>query len=106
MKFYTSVVKGLKLIVRKFCGLSLTFVEVTGEKLVGVVPFCLPPPIKRHRLSKKKDVLVVFVFQETKNFNLSDQHGTQDGVRKIDPPRKKIPRKALGLVFFSVGIFS
>ena len=35
LKFYTSVTKGLKLKVRKFWGLVLTFVEVTGEKLLG-----------------------------------------------------------------------
>ena len=35
LKFYTSVAKRLKLKVRKFLGLILTFVEVTGEKLVG-----------------------------------------------------------------------
>ena len=35
LKFYTSVAKGLKLKVRKFWGLIPTFVEVTGEKLVG-----------------------------------------------------------------------
>ena len=35
LKFYTSVAKGLKLKVRKFLGLIPTFVEVTGEKLVG-----------------------------------------------------------------------
>ena len=34
--------KGLKLKVRKFLGLIPTFVEVTGEKLVGAF---LPPPI-------------------------------------------------------------
>ena len=39
----TSVVKGLKLKVRKFSGLILTFVEVTGEKLVGG-PFCPTHP--------------------------------------------------------------
>ena len=33
LKFYTSMTKGLKLTVRKFLGLILTFVEVTGEKL-------------------------------------------------------------------------
>ena len=36
LKFYTSLSKGLKLKVRKFWGLIPTFVEVTGEKLVGV----------------------------------------------------------------------
>ena len=35
VKFYTSVAKGLKLKVRRFWGLILTFVEVTGEKLIG-----------------------------------------------------------------------
>ena len=34
LTFYTSVAKGLKLKFRKF-GLIPTFVEVTGEKLVG-----------------------------------------------------------------------
>ena len=34
LKFYTSVVKGLKLKVRKFLGLIPKFVENTGEKLV------------------------------------------------------------------------
>ena len=42
LKFYTSVAKESKLKVRKFFGLIPTFVEVTGEKLVGGVfyPFC------------------------------------------------------------------
>ena len=35
VKFYTSVAKGLKLNVREFWGQISTFVEVTGEKLVG-----------------------------------------------------------------------
>ena len=35
LRFYTSVAKGLKLQVRKFWRLIPTFVEVTGEKLVG-----------------------------------------------------------------------
>ena len=35
LKFYTSVVEGLKLKFRKFWGLILTFVEVTWKKLVG-----------------------------------------------------------------------
>ena len=38
LKFYTSVAKELKLKVRKFCGLTRTFGEGTGEKLVA------PPP--------------------------------------------------------------
>ena len=43
MKFYNCEAKGLKLKVRKFLGLSPTFVEVTGEKLVGGL-FAPPPP--------------------------------------------------------------
>ena len=35
LKFYISVAKRLGLKVRKFWGLSPTFVEVTREKLVG-----------------------------------------------------------------------
>ena len=35
LKFYTSVAKRLKLKVRKFWELIPTFVEITGEKLVG-----------------------------------------------------------------------
>ena len=35
LKLYTSVTKGLKLKVRKFWRLNPTFVEVTGEKLIG-----------------------------------------------------------------------
>ena len=44
LKFSTTVAKVLKLKVRKFWGLSPTFVEVTGEKLVRG-PFCHSPPI-------------------------------------------------------------
>ena len=35
LKFYTSLSKGLKLKLKKFWGLILTFVKVTGENLVG-----------------------------------------------------------------------
>ena len=42
LNFYISVAKGLKLKARKFCGLSLTFVEVTGE---GEATVKLPPVI-------------------------------------------------------------
>ena len=49
LKFYTSLSKGLKLKVRKFWGLIHTFVEVTGEKLVGG-PFWLPRPQNRVKM--------------------------------------------------------
>ena len=42
LKFYTSLSKGLKLKVKKFWALILTFVEVTGETLVE--GFFGPPP--------------------------------------------------------------
>ena len=35
LKFHTNMTKGSKLKARRFLGLVLTFVEVTGEKLVG-----------------------------------------------------------------------
>ena len=35
LKFYINVAKGLKLIVRKFCGVIPTFLEVAGEKMLG-----------------------------------------------------------------------
>ena len=47
LKFYINVAKGLKLKVRKFYGSVPTFVEVTGEKLVGGIlpaPSPYPPP--------------------------------------------------------------
>ena len=42
LKFHTSVVKGLKLKVRKFWRLIPVFVKVTGEKLVRGA-FLFPP---------------------------------------------------------------
>ena len=50
MKFYNCEAKGLKLKVRKFLGLSPTFVEVTGEKLVGGL-FAPPPPSILNRIN-------------------------------------------------------
>ena len=43
VKFYTSVIKGLKPKVRKFWGVSPMFIEVTGGKLVGE-HFWIPNP--------------------------------------------------------------
>ena len=55
MEFYTSVAKGLKLKVSKFCGLIYTFVEVAGEKLVwGRVGFFCPPILNRVNTYKVK----------------------------------------------------
>ena len=44
LKFYTSVAIVLKLHVKIFLGLIPTFVEVTGEKLVGGGVFLTPHP--------------------------------------------------------------
>ena len=41
-KFYTSLEKGIILKIRKFWGLIVTFVEVTGERLVNGA-FLTPP---------------------------------------------------------------
>ena len=54
LKFCTSVAKGLKLEVRKFWGPNLTFVEVTGEKLIA-------PPI----LNRVKHVLRYFIIDNS-----------------------------------------
>ena len=37
--------------------------------------------IKTQRLSKKKDVFVIFALQETRNFNLFKKNGTQDNLK-------------------------
>ena len=54
LKFYTSLSKEFKLKVRKVWGLIPTFIEVTGEKLVGGGLFArpLPPPILNRVKSK------------------------------------------------------
>ena len=55
LKFYTNLSKGFKLKVRKFWRLILTFVEVTGEKLVGE-PCC--PSLQSWIGLKETDVIV------------------------------------------------
>ena len=45
LKFYINMAKRLKLIVKNFCGLIPTFLEVTGEKLVGALLAQPPLPI-------------------------------------------------------------
>ena len=69
LKFLASVPKGLKLKVkvRKFWGLTPTFVEVAGEKLVRVGPFCPSPPQQswiglRRKSSKSTKGLAIFDF--------------------------------------------
>ena len=68
LKSYTIVVKGLKLKVRKFLGLIPTFIEVTGEKLVGGL-FAPPPhPIKnRVNLKLKVQLRNTYTFAQHEN---------------------------------------
>ena len=66
LKFYTSVVNGLKLKIRKL-GLTLTFVEVTGEKLVWVGPLLSPSPQISNRLDRAKTAVLKFVDLVSKN---------------------------------------
>ena len=67
LKFYTIVAKGLKLKVKKFWGLIPTFVEVTGEKLVGMAFLPSPIPIlngvnlKLEQLQKTKQKTLKFI---------------------------------------------
>ena len=54
LKFCTSVAKGLKLKVKKFWGPNPTFVEITGEKLVGWAFLSLNPLL--HPIQNKVNI--------------------------------------------------
>ena len=56
MKFCTRFSKGLKLKVRKFWGLILTFVEVTGKKLSGGGLLHTPPPPILNRVKSPENI--------------------------------------------------
>ena len=58
LNFYTSVVKGLKLKVRKIWELNPTFVKDTGEELVGAF---LPSPLLHAILKKVKLLFIVLI---------------------------------------------
>ena len=65
LKFCTSMAKGSKLKVRKIWKPNLTFVEVTGEKLVGG-PFCpLPAPILKRVKGCACDIFGSLFFKST-----------------------------------------
>ena len=53
-QFYTSVEEALKLKVRKCWGLILTFVQITGEKLVEET-FLTPPILNRVKILEIND---------------------------------------------------
>ena len=61
LTFYTNMTKGLKLKVRRFWRVTLTFAEVTEEKLVGQHFFALPSILNK--------VNVVLVFSFTKSLD-------------------------------------
>ena len=70
MKFYTSVVKGLKLKVRKFLGLIRTFVEVAGKKLAGR-PFSSPIMIRVNQALNKYVSIFPAIILYTSPLNVS-----------------------------------
>ena len=81
LKFYASMEKGLKLKVRNFCGLSPSFVEVTGEKLVRGGMFAPPPSILNRvkALPKHKQARLLQTvnneYQQSKQANIqTDKH--------------------------------
>ena len=65
LKFYTSVAKGLRLKVRKFWGVIPTFVEVTGEKLVGG-PF-RPPILNKVNGNLQKQIITTLYLRNKAN---------------------------------------
>ena len=71
LKFYTSVVKGLNLKVRKFWGLTPTFIEVPEEKLVGrgAFPLPTPPPPILNRVNENSSIVIEEIMNTSKDKN-------------------------------------
>ena len=61
LKFYSGVAEGFKLKVRKFYRLIPTFVEVTGEKLVGSLLSLILNRVKVKLQGEKLDSLQFFL---------------------------------------------
>ena len=61
LKFYSGVAEGFKLKVRKFYRLIPTFVEVTGEKLVGSLLSLILNRVKVELQGEKLDSLQFFL---------------------------------------------
>ena len=61
LKFYTCMAKGLKLKVRTFHRLIPTFVEVTGEKLVGGLFSLILNGVKVELRGERLDSLQLFL---------------------------------------------
>ena len=55
LKFNTNMAKGSKLKARRFWGLVLTFVEITGEKLVGGELFAPHPILNRVKVYESQE---------------------------------------------------
>ena len=63
LKFYNGVAKGFKLKVRKFYRLIPTFVEVTGENLVGSLFSLILNRVKVELQGERLDSLQLFLAQ-------------------------------------------
>ena len=61
-RFYTSDAKWLKLKVKKFLGLIFTFVDVTGEKLLGGGG--LSPILNRVKAYYPKITLLISILED------------------------------------------
>ena len=66
LKFYTSVAKMLKLKVRMFWRLNPAFVEVNGEKLIGVVGFLDSPILNRVNIKMYLPYFFYFIITDFK----------------------------------------
>ena len=66
LKFYTSVAKMLKLKVRMLWRLNPAFVEVNGEKLIGVVGFLDSPILNRVNIKMYLPYFFYFIITDFK----------------------------------------
>ena len=84
LNFYARVAKGLKLKVRKFWWITLMFVEVKREKLVGGLFDSPPPPILNRVKNKQKRKVTVYRTKENKMLNYLPKRltHTADGLDK------------------------
>ena len=90
LKFYTSLSKGLKLKVKKFLGLILTFVEVTGENLVGGACLTPPPPSILNRVKIIIKNGHYFIYNSKCSQKTLNEVFKSSGVRLNDTHREKL----------------
>ena len=89
LNFYARVAKGLKLKVRKFWWITLMFVEVKREKLVGGLFDSPPlPPILNRVKNKQKRKVTVYRTKENKMLNYLPKRltHTADGLGQTMAP--------------------